>query len=91
MDRKLTGNGPRMGGKLTEGGPEIRQKEFESKIKSFFTPKVVSAIFFLTRKEFIFIHRFKNRINVVDKCHTDSLCHQNTLIVSNLSPISFQL
>ena len=38
-------------------GPVIQDKEFESKIKSFFTPKVVSIIFFLTRIEFEIIFR----------------------------------
>ena len=49
------GNGPEMDNIRIRVGPEILQKEFEGKIKSFFTPKVVSAIFFLTRIEFILL------------------------------------
>ena len=70
-----------------QSGTEIPEKEFESKIKSFFTPKVVSAIFFLTRNEFIFIHKVESRNNNGDSL-TDVtriiLCQQNSL----LSPFS---
>ena len=93
MDQR-TGNWPetglnrvRIGSETDQSGTEIPEKEFESKIKSFFTPKVVSAIFFLTRNEFIFIHKVESRNNNGDSL-TDVtriiLCQQNSL----LSPFS---
>ena len=79
-----TGHWPEIDKKWIRVGPEIRQKEFEGKIKSFFTPKVVSAIFFLTRIEFILLTG-QNFINDGDICHHDTtLSPQKHL----LSPIS---